>query len=1202
MSSTPQEEEGVGFRFDGLSAPDRPMVLPDRPVVLSESTPRRAISSLAAFGDALSPLPEPMVFPGHGHGSADALGVDLQPPVPPPPPDPQVVMTPQGAPPQRTDTSESRAARLAPSVGHFMQITVALSDGYSFLLPQVDGEASVVEVKRLAFEHLRGLGYPYTTKVPSLGSLRITHGGRVMLDDWLIRDCGIEGVIQMEIVPLFGSLQQDVSTRDVLRQMQAMSPGPSQQPRQQHPQQLQQGAYSFLDVSGVPGALRSVDTSIRSGFLDFSAGFSEATAAEGGSFALPSIDTAHAVAGNTTIESMEVDGELAARHAHPLEKQFHDALEAFLERGASRTDAPDIHSLVSDGLDGRPLAEALTAITDGLLRELGQAARARDLAARHPKQHPWVQIERLRKERDTWSLIQRMCSFHLEELDAAEIAHDEDAIPPDATEDEIEGHLSQHDRTLKLYKVVTEWLEDAYSDPTYAREDLEMSRMVTESLEDAYLDPIDAQDDLTVGRDENWHATTKRLKRSGARPSMDGVDSVDPDGPYQSSAIPSNGTPSYTPLDPEDEEVELKLMLGVWQLLRAGSLESAIDLCLRKGQQWRAAILGGGAYSKVQKQPNGVCNRLGQPRMALWRRMCRASARKMLSGDHARGFQSMNTRRGRILTTPSVEGTVLSILGLDLNLALTSPLVKGKWEHHCWIYFKMMVDQHVDEALAKHRARQQQLSKLYPHVSGNVAQDLRAAEDLRGLASLDVLEVFERLEESSMEKVRKASASAIHRTQKAFILGSGAIVDLLHGLASECEAPTTKAENPWLLCFAAHVALLARMALSHDEVPGYQCDALLLGYAKGLIESQQTSLVATYVSLLPKQIRLRTYVDLMKVLVHTGERRKALEAAFRWFPSEVPDMIVLAVAELCRSPERAMTGPSAAQLPALAQKAGVRLEDFIRVQALEWFFLAQDNMQTVGPVLDFSPALEAVHAGNCILRKLFLHASDAHEPGDTSAVSAEGIAAAILLERRFTGRLELDETAVSTQREHAHWRNFLKAHEAFLAWRMTLSQGKAVGALGASSFDMAMESVGEAASAVAQEANEARDAILDVFKCAGGWLNANPEMFAGLNKMRDRRRELSEKEAQALRRACLPQLAFMLHSVLHETAQWAKENPEAGMPSASWFRQALEATTTLAGEELVKLVDEGETGAGFITKLLVHLQDSAMELVRLGAL
>ncbi|KIY95383.1 Nuclear pore complex protein [Monoraphidium neglectum] len=187
-----------------------------------------------------------------------------------------------------------------------------------------------------------------------------------------------------------------------------------------------------------------------------------------------------------------------------------------------------------------------------------------------------------------------------------------------------------------------------------------------------------------------WRETLL-LSHAGGGGGGGGGGELDPDAPSRGA----------TALRGEDQRNEERLAAQLWQLMRAGKLQQAQDLCRRCGQDWRAAALsGGGPWGPL---PVGAAAADADERMddewqaedlaaeveggrgagrALWRWSCAAAADAAASAAPANRW----------------EAALFGALASHVPRVLP---VCGGWEDEAWAYCRAWLDLGADEKAAE---------------------------------------------------------------------------------------------------------------------------------------------------------------------------------------------------------------------------------------------------------------------------------------------------------------------------------------------------------------------------------------------------------------------------------------------------------------------------------------------------------------------
>ena len=777
---------------------------------------------------------------------------------------------------------------------------------------------------------------------------------------------------------------------------------------------------------------------------------------------------------------------------------------------------------------------------------------------------PGAREERLaasmRQERDTWRLLHALCreDLLLSSADDRRMSASP-ATPLDLTAEEIVRIHDEHDRTLRRRKCVLSWLEGN------AKERVQF---------------MDAGPTMPSSV---WGATQQRLDSGtvpGATSSV--VGALDPDAPIRAG---------WAPLDGVDEEDEVDLLLSVWQLIRAGEVDEAARLCADKGQLWRAVALRGGRLHAVtyvndeEPLPGGESKRLesiGNPQRALWKSSCWELARHA----HTAACKGAPSEQ----STASLEAAIFAGLAGDCDTLLASPLC-SEWEDRCWAYFVCMRESAVSGALARHADAQRAESALYPAapVTAKPYED-QMREKTAQIAQLDETAVLNHLRESPL-------VSKYHLAQASLIVG--APNELQRMIETVLDPAQTRGaadeRSPEFLRFATHLVIFLRLAC--PEVmrgKSEECDRVITAYAQHLGLHQQVHAVPLYVGQIQdRATRIFTYSAFLQTVLRDDDRRQCVGLAQRYFPDDVFEAVRRTVEQ-----SRLEDGESAR--PGLDQHvegATVTRRDLEKLRALGW--------------LNIDPA----HAGEAVVQANLLLCDFVRSAmsGNVGAVEA----AQLLIDRflpeesvLFVERLAQQSAVVDVAgraphewarelKAHLSWRALLQAYSSFDVWRSALAvstldpppRAPAVGlAVGHQAIEASMiykrtlkvwqEELQEKVDTLSRAAmlasahlrnmlhfprkphlieDDALAISLSAEQCKlieglgvepSGWL----EYGAGAGS-----RELIEM----LRRQCLAQAVYMLHQVLHETAEWHQRFSQQGA-ARSWFAQAVAVESDLS--------------------------------------
>ncbi|KAM0749487.1 nuclear pore protein 84/107 [Meredithblackwellia eburnea MCA 4105] len=343
----------------------------------------------------------------------------------------------------------------------------------------------------------------------------------------------------------------------------------------------------------------------------------------------------------------------------------------------------------------------------------------------------------------------------------------------------------------------------------------------------------------------------KQAKRTGGPPPRGIVDELDPDVTLRQGGEGKR-------LDADDAAYDRALIRSLYEYVRAGELDLAIDMCRQSDQSWRAASLSGGqlwwdpetgnSYDE-EGYPDMMGDDLetekrakGNVRRKVWKRMCR----KLAAAPHIDPYE-------RALYG-AISGDAASVL----------PVCQS-WEDHIWVYLNALFESRIEAAL--HLS-----SEGRYWIRGSVAPiqstTLDAEDPLFGSAARDVtgtgikreLEgIFDRLLRLEGGELAESAKDPYHVAQTHLIVGQvGGLVETfverLEGAATETD-PETLAR---LLRFFSHLILVLR--LLKQPLPEYAANRVLEAYVQVLeANDQEEDLIAFYASNLDQESAIESY-------------------------------------------------------------------------------------------------------------------------------------------------------------------------------------------------------------------------------------------------------------------------------------------------------------------------------------------------------
>ncbi|KAL8276505.1 hypothetical protein RQP46_011106 [Phenoliferia psychrophenolica] len=336
----------------------------------------------------------------------------------------------------------------------------------------------------------------------------------------------------------------------------------------------------------------------------------------------------------------------------------------------------------------------------------------------------------------------------------------------------------------------------------------------------------------------------KQANRTGAPTPRGLVDELDPDAVRRGHNVA---------LDADDASYERALTRSLFEYVRAGELDLAVDMCRQSDQSWRAASLSGGKLwsdpTLAPEDEEGLSldemdtaeldekRAKGTLRRRLWKKMCRALAKAGTDVDpYERALYG------------SISGDVDSVLPVCIS-----------WEDHAWAHINALFESHVEVELWT-APDGQYWTRGDALVDAEDALFWPAGQRRGVRAELEA--IFERMQGGKKE-LQEQSGDPFHVAQKSLILGK--IKDLLDTFVrqtrthSEDLAPETLSR---LLRFYAHLVLVLR--LLKQPLPSESSNAILEAYVKVLeANNQPESLIAFYAATLEEQSAVDSYAHFL---------------------------------------------------------------------------------------------------------------------------------------------------------------------------------------------------------------------------------------------------------------------------------------------------------------------------------------------------
>ncbi|GAA5981394.1 hypothetical protein JCM11641_005306 [Rhodosporidiobolus odoratus] len=599
----------------------------------------------------------------------------------------------------------------------------------------------------------------------------------------------------------------------------------------------------------------------------------------------------------------------------------------------------------------------------------------------------------------------------------------------------------------------------------------------------------------------------KQLKRTGAKAPKGLVEELDPD-----ALLRAGGSEEGARLEGDDAAYERALLRSLYEYVRAGQLDLAIDMCRQSDQSWRAASLSGGRLwwdpalapgdtgydEEVEAMEVERKSARGNQNRRLWKRMCRKIAESPPLDPYERALYG------------ALSGDVSSVLP-----------VCSTWEDVVWAHLNSLFESHLEAGLAASPSgRFWQRGTVAP---ADPKAALDPEDELVGRAVTkpvrqELEAVFERLIRSDKPDLAMAAKNPFHLSQAYLIVGK--IGELIETFVERLEAaaPETEPETlAHLLRFFAHLILSLR--LLKQPLPAYAANRILEAYVKVLeANDQDESLVAFYASTLEKQSAVESYAaHLLSAFgpQHDLETRRLALLSARDHGLSL-SAIALRTVELILSDTLASLPPSALSGRGSGLEVYARTSDEQQrlIWGVEWLLMEKETFE------------EGLRWANALARWF---------------LSSDSPSAARLLLQRLPSNLlsslassnpagSSSEPSLSVQldiREHLDYVSLFATLDKQARWTEVWARrpGK-----NASKLDQAQYRDG--VSALVEEFYGAAVELLE-----GEWLKLD-----GLDGTVDAAATRRHAELSKIRRLVVPDIVFRLHQALYETRTVVSSN------------------------------------------------------------
>lgn len=494
------------------------------------------------------------------------------------------------------------------------------------------------------------------------------------------------------------------------------------------------------------------------------------------------------------------------------------------------------------------------------------------------------EVEAWQLECRTWDLVQRL--FLERTRDAPSRAEIDTAT---VSNHALEQLLHELDADAAESRIVLDWLRDG-----------------------AAAEPLQEK------RGNRWLYTketikaARRMDAKAAARAGNVVSEVDPDAP----------TRQRKRLDDRDLEYERTMLRALFKHVRAGEFAEAAELCRQSGDLWRVASMQG----LVEHSDPRLDGTLalgeeavveGNPRKALWRRMCYAIAKEPSIDPYERAFYG------------ALCGDVASV----------QP-VCDSWDDHLWAHYNALSQRRLESFL-----------RDYGRVAdfGNFP-----APALEGPTVAEVLDGLLHAEDAELSHEARQPMRII---QARLITGQldALIVDMHNQLlAVQNGGEATIATRPAVLRLVTHLILALRQM--QFQLPAEASNTVIRAYIDLLVSAGYGGAVAIYAAELPADLAVESMSHFLATVEPIDQRKAYLRHA-RDNGLDVKTIILRTVETIF---EEVLENIPEAFESLATVKTPLTEEELRAVGAMSWLTLG-DNLTA-----------ETLTLGNALFRRLLL--------------------------------------------------------------------------------------------------------------------------------------------------------------------------------------------------------------------------------------
>ncbi|KAI1285226.1 Nuclear pore complex protein [Halotydeus destructor] len=680
----------------------------------------------------------------------------------------------------------------------------------------------------------------------------------------------------------------------------------------------------------------------------------------------------------------------------------------------------------------------------------------------------------LRLERNTWRLSRILCEDRINNLDGVDdsMMVDEGIL----SDSEVMQSVFDKNHNLRRMQLIIDWLEQNEQNDMQDKDDQNNIQFYSEG-------PHYWENTLHL-------AKNKRNKLSLKTGERELNVEMDPDAPFRSQK-------ALHDLDKEDES---RMLRYIFRYLRAGQLHVGKELAQKLGFYWLTAALDGWLLHHDPKFSGNVEEPIdGNPRRDLWKYTCWQSA--------------------KISEVSAYEKAVFGSLSGNVNAMLP---VCPKWSDKLWALLRASIDTQLEMELRNAQAPKPETARN----SGVLKNSKRFSVFMYELpdeywnSRKSTSEVFSEIDHLVSEQRFSGEEKCHMELQKFVSVGdTSALLDsMIKWIGEKKDEPSYYQ----MLRFFAHLVLFYQSISFIQDNQVEKFVSILEAYIEHLVDRKLIQLVATYVVALPKDRQTTNYAKLLAKIINKDERKQCLKLAEE--SGLDIESITKAVVEAAIPVNVQPTQLNDSLLTATSS-VKTTPDDQLILNSMEWLLLNQVQY------------IELLKQGNALMRSFALQGKIEASKETIRRLPLDLMDGVYRTWYRRTGQEELSPELNTLAREFLCFKAFFEAMDSFNHWVRFYQTAKPTkpAKLASAKFTDKVRyeqlvkgyenDLQQWKLLLASQAKLVAEKIFNVLQFPdGGWMTDTESRVEHPGNR--------SSQLEMLRKQFIPQLSFILHSVL----------------------------------------------------------------------